>query len=123
MKRLIFDLDGTLCVAKNGDYANAIPNHQVIDVLKTYKEEGFDIVISTSRNIRTYENNIGKINKNTLPIIFKWLDKHNVPYDEVYIGKPWCGFDGFYIDDKTVRPSEFINMSYDEIIDMISTGK
>ena len=31
MKRLIFDLDGTICFATNGDYVNASPNQQVID--------------------------------------------------------------------------------------------
>jgi len=62
MKRLIFDLDGTICYAKKGDYANANPNVKVIDRLKIYKKNGFEIVISTSRNIRTYDGNIGKIN-------------------------------------------------------------
>jgi hypothetical protein len=37
MKRLIFDLDGTICFAINGYYMNATPNHQVIDVLRSYK--------------------------------------------------------------------------------------
>ena len=119
MKRLIFDLDGTICFATNGDYDNASPNQQVIDVLRSYKENGFEIIISTSRNIRTYEVNVGKINANTLPIIIKWLDNNNVPYDEIYVGKPWCGFEGFYIDDKAIRPSELVSMSYDEIVTML----
>lgn len=119
MKRLIFDLDGTICFATNGDYINATPNHQVIEVLRSYKDNGFEIIISTSRNIRTYDGNVGKINANTLPIIIKWLEKNNVPYDEIYVGKPWCGFEGFYIDDKAIRPSELVSMSYDEIMDML----
>ncbi len=45
--------------------------------------------------MRTYEGNVGKINVNTLPIIIDWLERHNVPYDEIYVGKPWCGHDGF----------------------------
>ncbi len=65
--------------------------------------------------MRTYEGNIGKINIHTLPGILEWLDKHEVPYDEVVVGKPWCGFDGFYVDDKSIRPSEFATMSYEEI--------
>jgi len=123
MKRLIFDLDGTICYAKKGDYANANPNVKVIDRLKVYKKNGFEIVISTSRNIRTYDGNLGKINANTLPIIIKWLDKHNVPYDEIYVGKPWCGFEGFYIDDKAIRPEEFVNMDYDAIKNLINPVK
>ena len=123
MKRLIFDLDGTICHAENGDYINATPNYEVIDSLKNYKEKGFEIIINTSRNIRTYSGNVGKITANTLPIIVKWLDKHGVPYDEIYVGKPWCGFEGFYIDDKAVRPSELVNMSYNDIVDLLDLKK
>ena len=47
--------------------------------------------------MRTYQGNTGKITANTLPIILKWLEKYNVPYDEIYIGKPWCGMDGFML--------------------------
>ena len=119
MKRLIVDLDNTICHAEKGDYKNAIPHPELIQQLKTYKEQGFEIVISTSRNMRTYEGNIGKITVNTLPIILDWLKKHDVPHDEIYLGKPWCGLDGFYIDDRSVRPREFNTMTYEEIIPMI----
>lgn len=115
MKRIIIDLDDTICTTLNGDYKNAMPKHDVIEKIKEYKLMGFDIVINTSRNMRSYDGNVGKINANTLPIIIDWLDKHNVPYDEIYTGKPWCGFDGFYVDDKAIRPDEFTLMSYDEI--------
>jgi capsule biosynthesis phosphatase len=69
--------------------------------------------------MRTYEGNIGMINANTLNDIFKWLDSYSIPYDEVHVGKPWCGFDGFYVDDKTIRPQEFLNLSYDEITELL----
>ena len=119
MKRLIFDLDGTICIAKNGDYSSAKPYAKVIKLIREYKSNGFEIIISTSRNIRTYDGNLGKINANTLPVIIKWLDENQVPYDEIYIGKPWCGLEGFYIDDKAIRPSEFLGMSYEEIIKLL----
>ena len=115
MKRLIMDLDNTITLTENGDYKNAKPIVSVIEKLKEYKAQGFEIIISSSRNMRTYEGNVGKINVNTLPIIIDWLERHNVPYDEIYVGKPWCGHDGFYVDDRAVRPDEFALMSYDEI--------
>ena len=115
MKRLIMDLDNTITLTENGDYRNAKPIIEVIDKLREYKAQGFDIIISSSRNMRTYKGNVGKINVHTLPIIMDWLDRHNVPYDEIYVGKPWCGHDGFYVDDRAVRPDEFAAMSYDEI--------
>lgn len=115
MKRLIFDLDDTLCHTVNGDYVNAIPILPVIEKLRQYHQQGFSIVINTSRNMRTYEGNVGKINANTLPEIVEWLARHDVPYDELYVGKPWCGFEGFYIDDKALRPDEFVQLDYEAI--------
>ena len=115
MKRLIVDLDDTVSVTVKGDYINSSPVPDIIEKLKEYKKEGFEIVINSARNMRTYESNLGKINIFTLPNIIDWLRKHEVPFDEVYVGKPWCGFDGFYIDDKSIRPSEFLKYSYEEI--------
>lgn len=118
MKRLIFDLDDTICSTVNQDYANSIPNKNLIAKLREYKENGFEIIINTSRNMRTFEGNEGKINKHTLPIIISWLEKHDIPYDEIYVGKPWCGFEGFYIDDKSIRPNEFTELSYEQILEL-----
>ena len=115
MKRLIFDIDDTLCSTQNGDYKNAKPVFAMVEKLREYHRQGFTIVLNTSRNMRTYSGNIGEINKNTLPVIIDWLARYDIPYDEIYVGKPWCGFDGFYIDDKSIRPQEFLELSYDEI--------
>ena len=119
MKRLIFDLDDTLCTTQNGDYANAQPITEVVEKLREYHRQGFTIIINTSRNMRTYQGNIGAINKNTLPIIIDWLRRHDIPYDELYVGKPWCGFEGFYVDDKAIRPDELVKLSYVEICQLL----
>jgi capsule biosynthesis phosphatase len=95
----------------------------VIKKLREYQQQGFSITIFTARNMRTYEGNIGKINIHTLPIIVEWLEKHSVPYDEIIVGKPWCGHDGFYIDDRAIRPSEFASLSVDEINSLLDKEK
>jgi capsule biosynthesis phosphatase len=123
VKKLIVDLDDTISITASGDYFNSKPVVPVINQLKEYKKQGFEIIVYSSRNMRTYEANIGKINIYTLPNIIEWLRKHEVPFDEVYIGKPWCGFEGFYIDDKAIRPSEFIAKTYDEILDLLKNEK
>lgn len=120
MKRIIIDLDGTLTVESDLPYAEKEPNIEIVQACREYKAAGFEIVISTSRNMRTWEGNIGKINKHTLPVIIDWLNRHNVPFDEVYVGKPWCGFEGFYVDDKSIRPSEFSALSYQEIAELLA---
>ena len=115
IKRLIVDLDNTISYTIKGDYVNSKPIEQTINMLRKYHDEGWEIVINSSRNMRTYEANVGKINIYTLPNIISWLNKYNVPYDEIIVGKPWCGYDGFYIDDKAIRPSEFHSMNEKEI--------
>lgn len=119
MKRLIFDLDETLCSTVNGDYVNSTPIWPVIEKLREYKANGFEIAISTSRNMRTYAGNTGKISANTLPIILDWLKRHDIPFDEIYVGKPWCGTDGFYIDDRAIRPQELVDLNYKQIMQLI----
>ena len=123
MKRLIFDLDNTISFSIDSNYIDSKPDLVIIDRMRTYKDKGFEIIISTSRNMRTYKGNLGKINAHTLPIIIEWLDKHNVPYDEIIVGKPWCGTDGFYVDDRAIRPSEFLRYDYNEIINLIDNNK
>lgn len=65
--------------------------------------------------MRTYAGNVSMTNVHTLPGIVAWLARHEVPFDEVYVGKPRCGVRGFHIDDKAVRPSAFLRLSQDEI--------
>ena len=114
------DLDDTITSGFDGDYATVPVNKEVVAKLQEYKALGFEIVINTSRNIRTYNGNVGKINANTLPVILKWLEENDIPYDEIYTGKPWCGKEGFYVDDKSIRPSEFVKYTYDEIKVMLN---
>lgn len=122
MKRLIFDLDDTITLGAPLGYERAIPNAGLIERMREYKSKGFEIAISTSRNVRTFQGNVGRINAVTLPLIVEWLDAHQVPYDEIYTGKPWCGEDGFYIDDKAVRPDEFLEKSYEELVALTRKG-
>lgn len=122
MKRLIMDLDGTICQTEGADYAISTPVVGVLDKIREYKASGFEIVIHTSRNVRTFEGNIGKISAHTLPIIIEWLRKHEIPYDEIYIGKPWCGSEGFYVDDKSIRPAEFLALSHEEIKELLDSN-
>ncbi len=116
MKRLVVDLDGTLTIDGDGQsYASKTPNFPMIERLREYHAQGFEIIIATARNMRTYNASIGHINAFTLPVIIAWLNEHQIPFSEIHVGKPWCGTDGFYIDDKAIRPAEFCSMSYAEI--------
>lgn len=124
MKRLVMDLDGTLTIDEpNIDYSEKRPNLAVVATLREYRAKGFEIVIATARNMRTHDGNIGKINALTLPVIIDWLQRHDVPYDEIHVGKPWCGHEGFHVDDKALRPNEFTSLSYEAITELLNLGR
>jgi capsule biosynthesis phosphatase len=121
MKRIVFDIDGTLTVDEPGKpYDTRKVRQNVRDQLLAYKARGFTIILASSRNMRTHENSIGIINAKTLPILFDWLERNDIPYDEIHIGKPWCGEEGFYVDDKAIRPSELLALDYDGIRDLLA---
>jgi capsule biosynthesis phosphatase len=117
VKRLVLDIDGTICAAKGvaESYDELAIRADVVEALRRYKDMGFQIILYSSRGMRTYASSIGHLNTHVVPGIVEWLRRHEIPFDELHIGKPWCGHDGFYVDDRAVRPSEFARMSYDEI--------
>lgn len=124
MQRLVIDLDGTLTIDEPGvPYADKRPDLGVVAQIREYRRQGFEIVIATSRNMRTFSGSVGKINAHTLPVIIGWLQKHDIPYDEIHVGKPWCGTDGFYVDDRALRPDEFRTMSYEDIRALLRMDK
>ena len=119
MKKIIIDLDNTLTVNKPNTAYNEMPaNVAVIERLRYYASKGYEITVFTARGMRSYSGDKRNISKYTLPVILTWLKKHDVPYDQVIIGKPWCS-DGFYVDDRSIRPDEFINMNEQEILNLI----
>lgn len=121
-KVLVMDVDGTICPTKKGgdSYADLVPDARVVERLRWYREQGFQIALQTSRQMRTYKGNVGRINANMLPELIAWLDRHNIPYDEIHVGKPWAGRFGFYVDDRAVRPSEFVSLSPEEIAEVLA---
>ena len=69
--------------------------------------------------MRTYAGNLGKINAVTVPGIIEWLDRNDIPYDEIHVGKPWCENSGFYVDDKAIRPDEFKRLTLEQIYELV----
>jgi len=114
---LIFDVDGTLCPIKNKNekYEDLLPDEEMVNKLKEYKAGGAKIVLFTSRNMNSYNGNLGLINANTAVIMQNWLKKWEIPYDEILFGKPWPGHKGLYVDDRAVRPDELLNHSFEEL--------
>ena len=121
----VFDIDGTLCPLKRKDqkYEDLVPYPEMVEKIKEYKKNGAKIVFYTSRNMNTFDSNIGKINVHTGKIIFAWLDKWQIPYDEVVFGKVWPGHNGFYVDDRTIRPDEFLKYNTEELANLCTNSR
>lgn len=100
--KFCFDLDGTICYTKkeNENYKDVKPIPGSVETIQKLKESGHYIIIMTARNMKTYNNNIGKIIANQSLVVIEWLDKHKIPYDELHFGKPLADF---YIDDKAIK--------------------
>jgi len=129
--RICFDLDNTLVTfpLRKDDYTTVLPIEKNIQFLKYLKSFGHTIIIHTARRMKTHSGNIGKVMNEIGKITFDTLEKLDIPYDEIYFGKPQahiyiddlalnCFEDmekhlGFYMD--TVKPRDFNNISENNI--------
>lgn len=105
-KRICIDLDGVIAdFKKEGEtYNDVLPIHGAIEKLGELKKNGYYIIIQTARHMKTCESNLGRVNAKITKITLEWLDKYQVPYDEIYFGKPWAHI---YIDDNAFRFSNW----------------
>lgn len=96
--RLCFDLDNTLVTFPKieHDYTSVEPIDENISFLRYLKNFGHTIIIYTARRMKTHDGNVGKLMKDIGKITFDTLEKFNIPYDEIYFGKPQADV---YIDD------------------------
>lgn len=105
----ILDIDLTICKAINRDYKNAIPYSNVINKINHLYKNGHHIVLFTARGMLSNNNDIHKINETVRPVLELWLNKHNVMYHELIMGKPFFSGETYYIGDEVLTISQFIN--------------
>lgn len=118
-KRYCFDLDNTLVTYPkvHGDYTSVDPIEKNIKVVRRLYNSGNTIIIQTARRMRTHNGNIGKLLKDIGKITFDTLEKFNIPYHEIYFGKPYADY---YIDDLAVSAFSDLEKElgfYDDNID------
>lgn len=100
--RIVVDLDGTICPIKTSkeSYSDLKPFDGAVERLNEMRAAGHYIIIQTARNMATQESNLGKVMKNIGKVTLQWLERYEVPYDEIYFGKPNAQL---YIDDRAFR--------------------
>jgi len=87
--QLIIDLDGTICSEeKTYSRSMAKPLKGAKEALIKFKKMGHTIIIYSARSWNEYEMTIN------------WLNGHEIPYDQVMLGKP---IGDYWIDDRSLR--------------------
>ena len=100
-KRYCFDLDNTLVTFPTvlGDYSTCMPIPKNIARVRHLKAFGHTIIIYTARRMQTHKGDVGKVVADVGALTIATLDKFNIPYDEIYFGKPQAHA---YIDDLAI---------------------
>lgn len=106
------DLDDTLSIAdKSIDdsitrYSNAKPIEATVNKLREYHQAGWYIIIYTARHMVSSLNDVDKAFAKHGQLTADWLERHNVPFDQLIFGKPY-GI--YYVDDKAMTIDSFLN--------------
>lgn len=100
--RICIDIDGTLCEFRSptGGYESVRPLPQVAEFVRARKAEGHTIILQTARHMKTCSGNVGMVIARQGAILYEWLKKYDIPYDELYFGKPNADI---YIDDNALE--------------------
>lgn len=106
MNKIVVDIDGTLCESSDGsDYGNVKPITAVINMVNKCYDAGYYVTIFTARGMNRFNSDKLACEYHFAEITKVWLAQHTVKYNELIFGKPSADF---YIDDKGIRPDEFL---------------
>jgi len=111
MKQIIIDLDGTLAILPKGsrDFMQAKVNVALVAKLKTYKQDGYKLILSSARgDKRRGAEPFDTVSEQVANEVIGWLNKHSLLhlFDEVLLGQKRFG--ELYIDDKGLPPEAFV---------------
>jgi len=94
LKRIVVDIDGTICLTLNDDFENATPYLKRIEKVNELYDEGYTIVFFTARGSYT--------GLDWRELTLKQLKEWGVKYHELIMGKPYAEM---YIDDRAEKDS------------------
>lgn len=108
--RIAIDLDGTICEIRvdTKTYEEVLPLPGAVERLKEFRQAGHYIIILTARHMKTCGSNPGLVMAKIAKVTLDWLEKHQIPYDEIFFGKPNADV---YIDDRAMRFSHWEELS------------
>lgn len=97
----IFDIDGTIADYEGDefDYADAVPDENMIKILNKLHDMGHEIIIETGRG--------GNSGIDWKELTMMQLEEWGVKYDKLmFVHKPW---EYIRVDDRGRSPEEFLN--------------
>lgn len=99
VRTLVFDLDDTISICHDRNWESAKPVLDVIRKINVLYNQGWRIVIDSSRGQLSGTNYFNQVTD--------WLNDNGVLYHELRFSKRLAAL---YVDDKAVSPRDFVNM-------------
>lgn len=97
--RICFDCDDTVCYGSH-PYSECKPYPEVVELIRKLKAAGHTIIFLTARYMALYDGDQEKAKARGKQELIFWLREHDIPFDEVHLGKPSADL---YVDDKGWR--------------------
>lgn len=97
--RICFDIDNTILTSsiRKGSHQGIEPIPYMVQMIRSLYNQGHIIILHTARSMETCNSNVGAATKRGALNVLTKLEEYNVPYHEIYFGKPWAHL---YVDDK-----------------------
>lgn len=106
-KRIICDIDDTICRTLDRNWENSEPIQEVIDKINYLYDLGWEIWLLTARGQLSCNGDWEKADKKYRTIIEKWLQAHGVKYHKLLFEKYLATY---YVDDKNLTPKQFVDL-------------
>ena len=116
-----FDIDNVICKTKKNFYSKSIPNLKVINFINSLYDQGHEIKIFTARYMGRFNSDVLKVKKHGYKKIEKQLQKWNLKYHKLILGKP--NFDIFVSDQALASTKHLINSFKNSLQNNIYTLK
>lgn len=102
--RIVIDIDGVLCDEFNPDVNLRNPYNDRISYLNSLFEQGHEIIIYTSRGMKSYNDDPIAADKKYREMTTKQLNSWGLHFDRIYFGKPNADI---YIDNHNMLMDDF----------------
>ena len=100
----VFDIDGTICNTKDGDYENSEPYPDRIEIVNKLYDAGHRIIFQTARGMGRSNNSFAYAHEAFYDLTRSQLIEWGVKFHELFLGKP-AG--DIYIDDKAMSDNSY----------------